>query len=139
MQKNLVGPAAERIHPGEDVGEVLAQLVQGPSFAVMTHEMVPIPIQQDQDAAAGRTVVRLDDKVAAVADRLGQTAQLRMRTHHGVDVRRLHADATAQMVHPQLVIDQRKQAARIVIENAGRIAPIHAQDAEFLEPFRGAK
>src|SRR5438552_16244885 len=44
-----------------------------------------------------------------------------------------HRDLPAQIVHAQLVINHGEQPARIVIEDAGRIAAIHAEDAELLK------
>ena len=138
-KQGLVGPAAQRIHAGEDVGDVLAHLLEGQSLAVVAHEVVAVAAGEDQHAAARRAAVRLDDEVAAVADSPGQAAQLGVAADDGVDLGRRHADAAAQVVHAQLVIDDGEQGARVVVEDAGRIAPVHPQDAEFLQLPRGAE
>ena len=60
----------------------------------------------DQHTAAGRTLVGLDDEVAALAQQLRQPPQFRVVAHNGVDGRCRHADPVAQAVQAQLVIDE---------------------------------
>jgi hypothetical protein len=48
-------------------------------------------------------------------------------------------DPAAQILHPQLVVHQREQGARIVVEDASGIAPVHAEDAEFSKSARSGE
>src|SRR5947209_8622139 len=50
-----------------------------------------------------------------------------------------HRDLPAQIVHAQLIVNHGEQPARIVIEDAGRIAAIHAEDAELLKLVKGGE
>ena len=65
LDQRLVGPAAERVHAGEDVGDVLADLVQPQPFAVVPEEAITVLAGEHEDAAAAGAAVRLDDEVGA--------------------------------------------------------------------------
>ena len=69
-----VGLGAQRIHAGDDVREVLLQLVERPHFAVMADEAVALAVQHDQHATARRAAVGFHDEVGPARQPLRQAA-----------------------------------------------------------------
>src|SRR5207237_9829395 len=102
-------------------------------FAIMAKKMTVATALHDQYAAPGRAAGWLDHKIVQVAQQLRQPAQLCVAGHLGVNLGRGHADAHAQIAHPQLVIDQGKPSAWIVIQNVSRIPAVHSQNSEILQ------
>src|SRR5262249_37828254 len=84
-------------------------------------------------------VVRLDDEIAVVAEDFRQPPQLRVVADRGVHLWRRHADALAQVAHAQLVVHDGEQRPRVVVEDAGGVAAVHAEDAQLAQAAGGAE
>src|SRR5207245_6958413 len=88
----------------------------------------------DQHAPAGGAAVRFDHEVGPVAQVVAQMTQHRVVSDLGINLRGRYTDAHTEIAHAQLVIDEGIKGTRIVIEDAGGIAMVHAQDSQSLEP-----
>src|SRR5579871_6461464 len=115
---------------------MLPQRVGLYSGAVVAKIILAVASNNDEHAAAGRAAIGFDDEIAAVAEQTRQTAQHRIGRYLGIDLRRRHANALTQPGHAQLVIDERIQRTRIVIEDEGGIAAIHTEYPQLPKPPR---
>src|SRR4051812_47576350 len=90
----------------------------------------PIPVEDDEHAAASRTTRRLDDEIAAPAQQIVEPAKLRVPLYDGVACWRGNANLRTEPMHAELVVHDRVCGAGVVIEDAPGLAAVHAEDAE---------
>ena len=115
---------------------MLLHRIEAKLFAVVSQVIVPFTADKDQHAATGGTAIGLEDEIGAFAEQLRQAAQHRIGRDFRVNFRRRYTNAPAQPCHAQFVIDEREQAARIVIENARRVPAVHPQDTQLMQTPR---
>ena len=127
---------AQRIDAGENVADVLAQLFEREALAVVAHEIAAGASVQDKHAPPSRAVIRLHHEIVDLAEDFGQAPQHSGRGDRGIDRRRRHADANAQVAHAQLVVHEWKLRARVVIEDIRGITLVHTENAELAKPPR---
>ncbi len=90
-----------------------------------------------QDAVTAGTLGRLDDEVAAPADDLVQLVDLLLGLDDAVHFRHMDTGRQGALLGDDLVVDDRVQAALVVLEHIVRVAPVDAHDAPGLQGFPG--
>jgi hypothetical protein len=131
--------AAQGIHAREDVRDVLPQGVERQLLAVVSQIVRAVAAHDHQHAPAGRAAVGLEDEVVAAGEHLFQVAEHAVGADGDIDLGRGHADGATQGVHAQLVVNEGEFGAWVVVEDAGGVAPVHAQDAQLAQPACGPK
>jgi hypothetical protein len=98
LHKRFIRPAAERVHPRQNVREVLSKVFGRQPVAVVAQKAGAVAAGDHKYAPARRAAIGLDDEIGALGERPRKGAQLRMSLDHRVDIRRGRPDSGAQAV-----------------------------------------
>ena len=131
LNDGSVRPAAERIHAGKDIGDVLPQFIGTQPSPVVPAVIRTITADEHEHATAGRAAVRLDDEVAAAARatcRAGGVANAVRRPRTPPAWRRRSSHTSGAM--RSLSSTTGYADARVVIEDARGVTAVHTKDAE---------
>ncbi len=94
-------------------------------------------VGDDNDAVAAGALRRLDHEIVAPADDLVELVDFLLGGDHAIQLRHMDAGGDGAFLGDDLVIDDRVQAALVVLEHVVRVTPIDAHDAPGFQGFPG--
>ena len=128
--------AAERIQAGEDRRDVIVEFALADDAAAGRFVIVAVAAGDDDDAATGGARGRLHDELAAVADQLGEAADVAVAADDGVRFGHGNAVLVADLLRDRLVVDARVQRARVALLDERQVALVDAEDAGLFQLVR---
>jgi len=129
FDQRAVAVAAEGIKAGEDVGDLMLDLVVAKHLP--RHGLVATleAVGDHQNAVTAGTLRRLDDEIVVVADDVLELLDIPLSLDHPVHFRHVDARLDGALLGDDLVVDDRIQMPLVVLEHVVRITPVDAHDA----------
>ncbi|MNY20342.1 hypothetical protein D3C86_1538160 [compost metagenome] len=137
FDQRAITVAAQRIQASEDARDVMLKLFMGKDLARHRAIAALETVGNHDDAVTASALGRFDHKVVAPADDLVEFVDFLLGGDHAVQLRHVNAGRDGAFLGDDLVIDNRVQAALVVLEHVVRVAPVDAHDAPGFQGLPG--